>query len=105
MKWIFFFSLEDLISFGGGDFIRRFDYCNCERCLIGKACFFGEGFKSVYVTVSFSILALCSELEYASVKVVLYFLCSYLFTGLSKFRYFYRETFALFGEVFNLTFI
>lgn len=53
-----------------GDLSGRFDYCNCEYLLNGKEIFFAEGFKSVYVTVSFSMLALCSEEEYASVNVV-----------------------------------
>jgi hypothetical protein len=53
-----------------GDLAGRFDYCNCEYLRKGKEIFFDEGFKSVYVTVSFSILALCNEEEYASVNVV-----------------------------------
>jgi len=53
-----------------GDLAGRFDYCNYEYFLKGKEIFFEDGFKSVYATVSFSILALCNEEEYASVNVV-----------------------------------
>lgn len=69
MKWIFFLSFDDVFIMIG-DLAGRFDYCNCEYLLKGKEIFFEEGFKSVYVTVSFSMLALCNEEEYASVNVV-----------------------------------
>jgi len=69
VKWIFFFSFDDVFILIG-DLAGRFDYCNYEYFLKGKEIFFEDGFKSVYATVSFSILALCNEEEYASVNVV-----------------------------------